>query len=63
MTAPMQVYKEAGKWFFDCRVCNTSNPHGAATQGIALTRAEMHYDVAHTYSAFSRAYDLTWSRT
>lgn len=48
----MQVYKEAGKWFFDCRVCNTSNPRPSLSVQAAYLRAEMHLD-EHTYSPFA----------
>ena len=44
---PLEVYKERGKWWWDCRICNWSTPNGARTQQVALVRALMHHEVAH----------------
>lgn len=54
MTAPLTVYKDAGKWWYDCRLCGTANPHWSATHGLACEQAGRHYLAIHTYSPFDR---------
>lgn len=54
MTAPLTVYKDAGKWWYDCRLCGTANPNSSATRGLACEQAGRHYLAIHTYSPFDR---------
>jgi hypothetical protein len=58
MNRPLYVYKDAGKWWWQCILCNWESPQPGMSQAVAFHRAEMHYEITHT-GPFNRS--TRWS--
>jgi hypothetical protein len=45
---PLTVFKEDGQWVWGCRMCQWVSPQPLKWWRVAMERAEMHFDVAHS---------------